>query len=845
MAEVKRKTKAVIMAGGFGTRIRPLTTNLPKPMLPLVNRPILEHIISLLKKHGLDEIIMLLYYHPDVIKNYFGDGSEFGVHIEYTMPDRDYGTAGAVRYARDLIGDDRILVISGDVLTDFDLSEILKFHIDKKAEATIALTRVENPLQFGIVITDEESRIIKFLEKPTWGEVFSDTINTGIYVLEPSAIDSIPEGQEYDFSKNLYPLMLSEKRPLYGYIAEGYWRDIGDPDSYREAHYDIFEGKVEVNVPGEKLDLVGRDVRVGKDVSLGQRVSFKGTVIIGNNTRIQKHAVLEDCVVGANCIIEEGVRLKRAIIWDNAYIRSGASVNGAVVMNGVRIGEQAVIEEGAVIGEECSIGRESRIQPGVKIWPKKVIEEGAVVSQNLVWGEKWRKSLFEGAKVIGLTNIELTPELCAKLGAAYGSILPKGANILTGRDSHPSSRMLRRAFIGGLASTGVNIKDAREVPIPIFRYKLQSFGELGGVFFRQAPDDPPSTEIHFYDSSGLDLPTGTGKSIERIFYREDFRRAHFNEPGEIIPMPYLFEFYREAYLKALDIDRIKARKFKSVIDFSHGSTALDFPEILNSLDVDFVTLNAYIDYLRLSKTEEEIDMALSRLSTIVKTLKADTGFYLFPNGERLMVIDESGTVHRGLDLVLLISALVMETADEPGTIAVPVYAPSTLDELARKKGFSIKRISSAPRNLSEAAQEYGTVLVASANGEFIFPEFQIVPDGMFTVGKLMEIMTKLDTKLSEFASDLPRRAMGYARVACPWDLKGTVMRKMSELAQSYEEASFLDGVKVFEGDDWVMVHPDQFKPYIHIFSEADTEARAKQLLDEFTRRVKDWIENRE
>ncbi len=844
MADGKNKTKAVIMAGGFGTRIRPLTTNLPKPMLPLVNRPILEHIIGLLKKHGLDDIIMLLYYHPDVIKNYFGDGSEFGVYIEYTMPDRDYGTAGAVRYARELIGDSRVLIISGDVLTDFDISSLLKFHMSKKAEATIGLTRVENPLQFGIVITDEKNRIIKFLEKPTWGEVFSDTINTGIYVLEPSAIDSIPEGEEYDFSKNLFPKMLSESRPLFGYIMEGYWRDIGDPDSYREAHYDIFEGKVEVDVPGEKLDLVGRDVRVGKDVAIGPRTTFKGTVIIGNNTRIHGHAVLEDCVIGANCIVEEGVRLSRAIIWDNAYIRKNATVTGAVVMNGVRVGEDAVIEEGAIIGEECSIGREAHIQKGIKIWPKKVIEEGAVVSQNLVWGEKWRKSLFEGAKVTGLTNIELTPELCAKLGAAYGSILPKGASVLTGRDSHPSSRMLRRAFVGGLASTGVDIKDAREVPIPIFRYKLQSFGELGGVFFRQAPDDPPSTEIHFYDSSGLDLPTGTGKSIERIFYREDFRRAHFNEPGEIIPMPYLFEFYKEGYLKALDIDAIKSRKFKAVIDFSHGSTALDFPEILNNLDVDFVTLNAYIDYLKLSKTEDEINKALNRLATIVTTLQSDTGFYLFPNGERLILVDEEGKIHRGLDLVLLISALVMEASEEPGNIAVPVYAPSTLDELARKKGFTVKRISSAPRNLSEAAQEYGTVLVASAYGEFIFPEFQIVPDGMFTIGKLMEIMSKLNLKLSEFAADLPRRAMEYTRVACPWDLKGTVMRKMSELAQSYEEASFLDGVKVFDGNDWAMVHPDQFKPYIHIFAESDSPQKAKELLNEFAVRVKEWIEGK-
>ncbi|RKY97641.1 MAG: phosphoglucomutase, partial [Candidatus Hydrothermota bacterium] len=765
MAAKRVRTKAVIMAGGFGTRIRPLTVNLPKPMLPLVGRPILEHIVYLLKQHGLDDIIMLLYYQPDVIKNYFGDGSELGVKIRYTIPDRDYGTAGAVRYAKDLFDDSRILVISGDVLTDFNLTEILDFHESKGAEATIALTRVENPLQFGIVITDDADRIVKFLEKPTWGEVFSDTVNTGIYVLEPSAVDSIPEGEEYDFSKQLFPKMLSEKRPLFGCIVEGYWRDIGDPDSYREAHYDIFEGKVEVKVPGNKLDLVGRDVRVGRDVKIGKRVAFKGTVIIGNNTSIHRRAVLEDCVIGSNCTVEEGVRLKRTIIWDNTYIRAKAKVEGAVVMSGVRIGEGAVIEDGAVIGDECSVGKGAIVQAGVKIWPKKVIEEGAVVAQNLVWGEKWRKSLFEGAKVTGLTNIELTPELCAKLGAAYGSILPKGAFVLTARDPHPSSRMLRRAFIGGLASTGVNIKDVQLISIPIFRFKLQHFGEIGGVYFRQSPDDPPSTEIHFYDANGLDIPTGTGKSIERVFYREDFRRAHFNEPGEIVHLPQIFEFYREDYLKTLDVSSIKERKFRIVIDFSHGSPAQELPEILNSMGVDFITLNAYIDYLRLAKTESEIEKLLKQLSSIVRTLKADAGFYLYPNGERLIFVDESGKVHRKLDLLLLISALVMETCEPEGVIAVPAFAPSVVEDFARKHGFTVRRISSSPRSMSEAAQMEGVKLVASADEQFIFPEFQRVQDGMFTIGKVLEMATKLEVPLSKFSESLPRKAMGYERVA--------------------------------------------------------------------------------
>ena len=232
------------MAGGFGTRLRPLTINLPKPMVPLVNKPIMEHIVNLLKEHGFNNLTSLLFFHPEAITSYFGDGSAFGVTMKYTRAEADYGTAGSVRNATEQHEiKERILIISGDILTDFDLSAALKFHAEKKAKATIVLTRVKNPLQFGVVITEEDGRIARFLEKPSWGEVFSDTINTGIYILEPEAFERIPYRREFDFSKDLFPLLLEEHSGLYGYVAEGYWRDIGNLIEYHEAHLDVLAGK--------------------------------------------------------------------------------------------------------------------------------------------------------------------------------------------------------------------------------------------------------------------------------------------------------------------------------------------------------------------------------------------------------------------------------------------------------------------------------------------------------------------------------------------------------------------------------------------------------------------------
>ena len=220
------------MAGGFGTRLKPLTNNAPKPMIHIANKPMMEHVVNLLKTYGINDLIVLLYVQPELIKNHFKDGADFGVRIEYVIAEEDYGTAGAVKNVENIIKEDDFVVISADIITDINLSRPIDFHLSRKSDATIVLTRVENPLSFGIVITDSEGRITKFLEKPTWSEVFSDTINTGIYILNKSALKMIPEKSEFDFSKDLFPMLLKENKNLFGHISSGYWKDVGTLSEY-------------------------------------------------------------------------------------------------------------------------------------------------------------------------------------------------------------------------------------------------------------------------------------------------------------------------------------------------------------------------------------------------------------------------------------------------------------------------------------------------------------------------------------------------------------------------------------------------------------------------------------
>ncbi|MFQ5824249.1 MAG: sugar phosphate nucleotidyltransferase [bacterium] len=325
--------KAVILAGGLGTRLRPLTCNVPKPMAPVVNRPILEHTLTLLQYHEIKDIIMLLFYLPEYIRNHFGDGSKYGVKISYITPDQDYGTAGAVKQAESLI-EDTFLVVSGDVITDLDISRFVKFHKEKKALLTMALSHVDNPSPFGITFTDKKGRVSRFLEKPAWGQIFSDTVNMGIYVMEPKALELISKNKKYYFARDLFPKLLEERKPLFGYVSDCYWRDIGDLKTYQFVHWDWFDGKIKLEVK----ETFHEGVWLGKDCQIGKRVKIEGNVMLGDNCTIEDGVQLSNSVLGDNCRIGQNSFISKSILWKNVNIENNSELNQKVVGAGTQIG---------------------------------------------------------------------------------------------------------------------------------------------------------------------------------------------------------------------------------------------------------------------------------------------------------------------------------------------------------------------------------------------------------------------------------------------------------------------------------------------------------------------------
>ena len=830
--------RAVLMAGGSGTRLRPLTCDLPKPMVPILNRPIAEHIVNLLKRNGINEIVSTLFYLPDIMRDYFQDGSEFGVQMTYAVEEEQpLGTAGCVKNISDLL-DDTFLVISGDSVTDFDLQEAVRFHKEKGAKATLVLTRVPNPIEFGVVITDEENRIRRFLEKPSTSEIFSDTVNTGTYILEPEVLDYLPDNQESDFSKDLFPLLLEKGEPMFGYIADGYWCDVGHLDAYREAQYDALHQKVKVDYAYTE---VSPSVWVGENSQIDPSAQIHAPVLIGSNCRIGPRTVLEPgTVVGDNVTIGSDADLKRPIIWNGAIIGDEVHLRACTIARGARVDRRSHILEGAVVGPLSTVGEEAQISPGVRVWPSKKIESGATLNINLIWGNTAQRNLFGQRGVTGLANIDITPEFAVKLGAAYGSTLKAGSHVTVSRDQRSISRMVSRSLIAGLMSVGINVQNLEATAIPVARSVLSQLGVAGGIHVRLHPDRPDHVLIEFFDHNGIDIPKSKEKKIEGAYFKEDLRRSQIQEIGTVIYPTQVVTTYATVFEKHLNLEAVLNSQAKLVIDYVYAVSGAVLPQILGKLDCDAVVLNASLRQNALSYDEREV--MLGQLGQVVQALRATFGAQVSANGEQLILVDEMGAQIRGETLTALMAHMML-TNHPRGTVVVPVHTSGAVEQIARRHDGRVIRTKANPTALMEACQDNDDVVLGgSGDMGFIFPELHPGFDAMFCIAKLIEMLTLQERSLGQIWSELPRVSHRIQTLRCPWTVKGALMRYMVE-EHPPEKLELIDGVKVLgeNSDDWILVLPDAGEPLVHIYANSGDRDWLDESLIKYQNLVQDFI----
>ena len=497
--------QAIIMAGGEGVRLRPLTMHMPKPLVPLLGEPVMGYALKLLRTHGITDVGATLWYQPRKIRAAFGKGEKWGVHLRYYEENVPMGTAGSMRMARDhLTG--TFLVLSGDGLTDCDLTRALAFHREKKALATLVLRRVSVPLPYGVVLTDKDSRITRFIEKPTWSRVFSDLVNTGIYILEPEIFEYIPDRGMPDFGKDIFPALLSANLPLYGFETTGYWCDVGDQGAYLAAQHALLRGEVALPHPGG----------IDESARIDPTARIEGSCWIGPEAEIGPGALIRDAMVGEKCVIAAGAAVENSCLWPRAAVQEKARVSGSVLCDGAVARQGAEIPDGCALGQGASAGAFSQLRPGVRVWPHRKVAPGAVVSAPVISGD------FSLPQWTGRGADCDSPERVCALCAACVKVT--GARRMIA--AHQGADAILSLAAGALAASGVRVLSAGSMTQPMLCALIQALGMEGGVFVS-------GQTIRFFGAQGEVISSRQMAAMDQCVLRQE-GPPPFSRPGSVI-----------------------------------------------------------------------------------------------------------------------------------------------------------------------------------------------------------------------------------------------------------------------------------------------------------------------
>lgn len=639
--------KAVILAGGAGTRLQPLTTELPKPMVSLLGRPVLEHILLLLRRHQVTEAAVTLHYHPEAITGYFGDGSAWGMHLHYFYEDTPLGTAGGVKACRDFLGQEDFLVISGDCVSDFDLTDCYRLHRQRQAEATLLLHRVAEPLEYGLVRTDQEGRVLAFVEKPGWGQVFTDQVNTGIYLLAPSVLDLVPEGEPFDFSKNLFPELLRQKRALYGQVPAGYWRDMGECGSYLQTVEDALEGRVKLD-----MTLPQQSTGVWSAEPVPDSVEVLAPCWIGSDvtlapwSNIGPHTVLEPgSTVGRGC------RLRRTVVM-GASVGAESQVEGAILCPHAKIGEGCFLYPGSVVGADAWLGDHATLRPQVRLWPGLHIQPGSRVTSTQVHGSGPGSLHFDNYGVIhGIIGGDVDTEQVMDLGSALASM----GQVALGHCGGAGAEALALAAAAGVTAAGGWVIRHDGATPAAANWLCDYYGLSGGLFLEQQGEQ---LTLYPVAAGGQPLEREAQRKLENDLLRRNFRRPPATEMGGETQLTSVMESYLAAAVQSAGV----AGSYPCTLAVEPGQTLL----------------KQGLRWLGCQLAERDV--------VGVPAMALASG------GRELLIWTEDGERRSREEVLLLACAALLDSGQR--NLYLPPEAPAAIERLARDRGGTVQRMES-------------------------------------------------------------------------------------------------------------------------------------------------------
>ena len=771
--------KTMILAGGAGKRLRPLTCTLPKPMLPMLNKPLLYYTLRLLRDHGITDPCVTLGYMPREIRHYFGTGENLGMELEYFQEEKPKGTAGGVLAAG--ADKDTTLVISGDALTDLDLGAVLDFHKKSGGVVTIVLKKVECPLEYGVAVTDKTGRISRFVEKPTWSLACSDTVNTGIYIVEPQAWEGVQRGETLDFSKDVFPRLLERGDKIFGFVTEDYWCDVGSPEQYMQAHRDVLDGKCKLPMDASLVD--GYWVEDGARLAPGSVVQEK--CYIGANAYIGRDAVVESySVIGSGACVGDNASIKRSVLWSGADIGENAHIRGAIIGKNAMIGADTCVYEHAVLSDDVWVGDEAVIDKGARVWPEKSVEERCQLSGDVCWTQSSRKLFFGNAAK------ELSGERACRIGRALATVAGEGQRLTLATDGSKEAYMAKCAVKSGVLECGCDVIDFGKTVLPAFRFGTSTFRTAGGAYLSRKG-------LQVVDGGGMDAGPVSMQELQMAC-----DEGGMVKKGERIGISVLntdvAPYYRAEILSRVDQDAMKRENGCAVIVTT--PLAADMLSLLFAL-CGWRTIEA-------ANGREAAKLA-GRIDGIAMSV-TDDGLELY-QGDRVI---------KGAELMLFLAVFDLVLGEKELYCTTGIY--NALLQVTKK--YDAKVYCLPQRDLVRTMAEK-TNLSAEA-----------LRDPYATALLLCSRLSEKGLTLDDIFEHTPK--LTVARKLAPVK-RNKIGRIFSTIAEENPGADLTEGVRVQKNGGWVSIVPDEAARNMSITAMAMKEEYAESIAELFRRRVED------
>jgi mannose-1-phosphate guanylyltransferase/phosphomannomutase len=498
------------------------------------------------------------------------------------------------------------------------------------------------------------------------------------------------------------------------------------------------------------------------------------------------------------------------------------------------------VHEGVAIGDEVTIGAESVIMPGVRIYPYKEVETGSQIFESVIWESRGTTRIFRMQGVSGLVNVDLTPDIAVRLASALGTALKSSERVVASRDGAPACRMIKRAMISGVTSTGVNVADLRVIPAAVGRHLVKAENFAAGFHVGLSPSDPEVVRIQFFEAPGIEMSSAMQKEVEKHFTRGEIRRVAAADVGTISYPARVREGYASDLLDTLDVEAIRARRFRLVVDYGFSASSYVLPLVLAPLGVEAVAAHAFPS--EGGEASSELATSIGQAKRLVAAVGADLGAVFDRSGERLHLIDEQAR-EIPVEQALLLYLRLIGSNGRRGKLAFPVTVTSQVDKLAEGSGLEVVRTPASLQALTQAAAEDGVVFAGALGGGYVFPNFLPGYDAVASLANLLELLAPVKRPISELVAELPRPTLVHRQLPCPWGMKGLVMRVLNERL-SGRELDLTDGIKVFSDRGWAQVLPDPDEPLIHLYAEGETTEVSEELASEL-REIVEEIEQGE